>query len=315
MGPRPARVAMRALRRAVLLVGLGDGVALAADGAPVSLRGSLVVEPPRVAVGQVIAADLGVVTPPDHRIVPPEPPELAGFWVLDTQLLPVERQADRWLHRVRYRLRARAPGSVPWPDTEVRVEGPDGPAEPVSIRGRMLEVRSVLSEHPQRTAPFGLRAPPAPAAGGGRLWLGIGVGAGLTLLGLGGVRQLRRRARAPARAPRAPGAAPWARAQTELDACASVDNALAAADGAAAALRRYMAARFGADAVTRTTEELRAARPPWGARSAWPQFLGLLERLDGARFRPPARRTGAPAEILADVRAFVRDTTPPEAGP
>jgi hypothetical protein len=88
-------------------------------------------------------------------------------------------------------------------------------------------------------------------------------------------------------------------------------DSLEAADRGAVALRRYMAGRFGADAVTRTTEELAAATPPFGAQSRWPRFVSLLEDLDGIRFVPSQHgdRARERCETLLDgIESFIEET-------
>ena len=114
---------------------------------------------------------------------------------------------------------------------------------------------------------------------------------------------------------------PWVRATRELcGARASVaSDPLAAAHCVAISLRRYMAGRFGADAVARTTEELDATTPPFAATSRWPALLSILRGLDEFRFRPEGETEEGAAvsarveALLAQADALVEDTIPPEA--
>jgi hypothetical protein len=282
--------------------------------APPMTRGALVLEPPILAVGQVSEATLAVTTPPDHTLRLPEPPaELPGFWVLGVEPLPVERSDARWVHRVRVRLRARAVGPSAWPETRLAVETPDGSLQEIVVPEQPLEVVSVLAEAPDRVAPFGYSAPePPPAAGAS--WISALAGAAAALVAVALVALARRRrshvepeAREPARAPA------WDEARVALAAAAARagDDPAGAADDAAHALRRYVGRRFAAQTVARTTPELAAGPPPFGARSSWPAFLALLVRLDAARFPPDAD----PSDVGATVQqalAFVDDTEPPE---
>jgi len=295
----------------------GEAAAEDAGGtaAPVTVRGALVLEPPRVAVGQVVRAEIAVVTPPAHRVPPPEPPRIPGFWVLETRPLPVEREPGRWIHRTAVRLRAREPGPATWPAIRLPVEGPDGERRAVEIPERPLEVVSTREELPERTEPFGYAAPERP---GGRLALLVAAGAGAlaVLVGAGALALVRRRRARSARGGGEDAPAPlaaWRRAGAELDAALAAlpEDPRAATEEAARALRRYAAGRWGAPTLASTTPELEALRPPYGARSVWPRLLGVLRVLDAARFEPGPREPGELAEVLRQARRLVEETPPP----
>lgn len=308
------RRAARALFAA--LVPLATAVAAPAPPAPPELQASLVLEPPRLLLGQVALAELAISTPPGHRLRPPRLPEVPGLWVVEQAALPVEREPERWVHRTRVRLRARELGATAFPALRLEIEAPDGAVRELVLAERPLEVVSVLPELPERDAPFGLAAPAArpPGAAG---WLApAAAGAAAALAAIAAVALVRRRARARAGTARAAPPAPvWHEAQDALAAALreAPTDPRAAAGLAAAALRRYAAGRFGGDSTARTAEELAVQLPPWGARELWPELAALVRRLDDARFRPSAPPADALAAALRDAVRFVRDTTPPEA--
>jgi len=287
--------------------------------APVGVRGAVILEPPRVAVGQVVQAEIAVVTPPEHWVSPPEPPQVPGFWVLETRPRAVEREAGRWIHRIAVRLRGREVGPSAWPAMRLAVEGPDGEVGSVEIPERPLEVVSMRRELPERQEPFGWVSPPR-AEGPLPLLVAAGAGALAALATLGGVGLLRRRRaagrRSAAEATPVPLAA-WREARGELEASLAtrVADPRAGAERATLALRRYAQGRWGAPMRAATTPELESLRPPYGARSIWPRLLALLRRLDAARFEPGP---GDPAELDDAVREALRlveETPPPHVPP
>jgi hypothetical protein len=293
--------------------------------APTAPRAKLVLEPAEVGIGGVARVELAIVTPPDHHPRPFEtPPEVPGFWLLDAEALPVEKHAGRWLHRTRIRIRAREVGRFVWPEGSVAIESPDGEVATLPVGALPLEVISVKPELPGRLTPFGARPLPAPGADASRWGAAVG-GAVLALAGVALValarRRLRRRLLRPDPRPRPPSETPWLRAARELHGArtAIAGDPLAAAHLLAIALRRYMAGRFGADAMTRTTEELDAIPPPFAATSRWPAFLSILRGLDEFRFRPEGETEADAAlsarveALLAQTDALVEDTIPPEA--
>jgi hypothetical protein len=240
-----------------------------------------------------------------------------GVWVIGIEPPQLDKQPGRWVHRMQVRLRAREVGSFRWPASRVAVEAPDGQVREIELEERPFEVVSVFPEFPQQLTPFGLEAPPTREGAGVPALVAGAAGAGLALAGVAAVALVRRRraqtrrAGAPSRSALPPS---WEEAQRALDSArAELDSdPVAAADRASAALRRYVTRRFGPDAVVRTTEELAAARPPRGARSRWPTFIELLQRLDAARFRGHAVERAALATLLDDVGGFVIDSIPPE---
>jgi hypothetical protein len=311
-----------ALVAAFITSACGEAGPDAGPVAPTTTRAVWVLEPSRIAVGDVAVIELAAVTPPGHTVKPLEPPnELPGFWVLDSEAMPVLKEPSRWVHRTRLRVRARAVGRFVWPGDILQVEAPDGTLDPLVVKSLPLEVVSELAEHPERLAPYDLRDVREPAVGARTLWLATAGGAAGALACVFVAARVRRRLRtgeAPghgvASAPREP---PWIYARAALDRADAVssEDPLAAAHAVAGALRRYAAARFGADAPARTTEELENAAPPFAAASRWPAFLAILRGLDEFRFRPPVDRSAVTERLrtlAAQARAFVEETVPPE---
>jgi hypothetical protein len=306
-----------------LCAACGESQAPANLAVPVTPRATAVLEPPQIRIGDRAALEVAVVTPPGYRSPPFAPPEeVAGFEILGAEALPVEKEPSRWVHRTRVHLRAREVGGFAWPEGSVQVAAPDGAPSRLPLAPLRLEVVSVLPEMPDRMTPFGAR--PAPPRGGVKVALpAAAAGSLLTLAAIGLVALARRRIgmRAPAVAP-PPGRteAPWVAARADLDRSrgALADDPGAAADATAAALRRYMAWRFGAVTEARTTEELEIAAPPFAAISRWPIFVSLLRELDALRFPPSpsvAERSALAAQVgslLSRAEEFVEESTPPE---
>ncbi|MGH0032747.1 MAG: hypothetical protein ACQGVC_23385 [Myxococcota bacterium] len=301
----------------LLLAGCGDPAPEPVYRAPADARVAAVLEPPVVAVGEVAALDVTVVTPPGSRPKPFDLPDAVdGFFVVGREPLHVVKEPARWIHRSRLRLRAVEVGRFAFPGGSVEVEAPDGAATVHAWEPLPLEVVSILAAHPGRQAPYGVRLLPLTAADG-RGSVGAFVAGAVLALASVGVLLLVRRAGSRRRevdAPRdATRPAPWDVARAELSAArtALADDPRGALDAASAALRRYAVRRFGGDADVRTTEELGEATPPFTLTTRWPRFLALLAALDAERF--PARvdpeRAGA---VLADVEAFVESTVPNE---
>lgn len=295
-------------------------------GAPTSTRATLVLEPPRIGVGQVAELELAVVTPPGHAPRPWTPPdEVAGLWILDGETLPAEKEPARWLHRTRLRVRARAVGPTLWPAGSVEVEAPDGSLRAVAWPALAVEVTSILPELPGRTTPFGVRSTGSGARdmSPASFWGPAAAGALATLACVGLVALARRRrssGEAPAPEPLAPPPPPWTLARSDLESARALasERPFDAAHATALALRRYVERRFGARAAGRTTEELVREGPPFVAASRWPALCTILQGLDALRFRaetdPDARHALVARldDLLDEARAFVEDAIPPE---
>jgi hypothetical protein len=289
-------------------------------------RATLVLEPPRIGVGQVAELELAVVTPPGHTPRPFSPPsELPGLWLLSADRLPVEKQSTRWVHRTRLRVRARASGRFVWPASALEVEAPDGSVSALTVAEVPVEVVSILPDYPDRFTPFGVRRPAPAAQRGGNAWGPAAAGALAALAGVGLVALARRRRGSAQEARPEPSAAraepPWSRAREDLAEARkhAAGDPFAGAHATSRALRRYVARRFGADAIGRTSEELSTATPPFGARSRWPACVAILRGLDELRFLPESDRSvrealaARVAALLVEAEAFVEDSTPPEA--
>jgi hypothetical protein len=287
---------------------------------PLSLRASVVIEPPRIEIGDLFDVEVAVVTPPGHHVPPaPVPKAIPGITVVAAERPDVVREAERWVHRQRFRARARATGQFVWPALELTVEAPDGALTRVPAAERPFEVASLLAEQPERREPFSLRSARLPEAPGAGPWLPALLGSVFTLAALalaGWVRRLR----APAPGETAPAPPLDARAEAARLALAAFERArarggepAAAADLASVALRRWAAERFRHPALCAASTEELASRPaPFllGGRHA--ALVALLQELDALRF-PPAGpgAAGALAGALDRARDFVRDASGP----
>jgi hypothetical protein len=280
--------------------------------APTHARAMLLLEPASLGVGEVGVVEVAVVTPPDHPMRPfKPPPSIPGLWLLAVEPTRVERHPGRWIQRTRVRVRAREVGRFTWPEGQVEVEDPEGTVATLSLAPLDFEIASVLPEYPDRLAPFGVRGLPEPNPV--PAWLAGGAGAGLSLALVAVITLVLRRRRKtidPQPPPREP---PWVTGRRDIErarTCLAHDP-LEAADRGAVALRRYMARRFGADAVARTTQELAAATPPFGGRSQWPRFVSLLEDLDDLRFVPNESSDRARERcerLLDEIARFIDET-------
>lgn len=306
-----------------------DRAAAAASGSPLTpgtdvdpppghSDAEIVLEPAILALGGTAIADVVLSTPPGYamRLVDPVP-ELPGVWTLESRLLPVERGADRWIHRLRIRVRAREVGAFDWPGLRLAVDGPDGTREALDVAGRRIEIASSLALRAPSEGPFGLRAPGLPNAGTDP-WVPALVGslATLALLGLVAlVRRERRKRSASQRVDlagdaRTP-AQPAARALLETAReCADADPVAAAALVARAA-RRLLADLTHEIPVAMATEELARRNAPYVVRSRWPRWLALLADLDRLRFeRAPREAHARTRAALLEAGALIDDTEP-----
>jgi hypothetical protein len=317
-------VTARALRPALLAMAAalacgGEPEAPARPVAPTSLRGGIVIEPPRLTIGETARVEIAVITPPEHRVPPLAPPErLEGLWVLASEPPLVERSPGRWVHRLGYQVRARATGRFAWPAQTVRVTAPDGSASSLELDERPFEVVEVGPDFPDQESFFSYRTP-APEAAQRGFWLPALAGAFFALAGVAlllFVRRVRRQ-RAPALELRSSGRPPaaWRTAQAALASAAALvaDDRIRAADIASAALRLYAARRFGHPALARTTEELERVEPVSGRLAArrWPELLALLRDLDAVRFAAAsgeAREAERVARAIAEARAWLTRT-------
>lgn len=294
-----------------LLVGVALGAAFAAraesslpGAVGPGVRGALALEPGTIRAGDTAVMEVVVATPPGHAVRPvTPPPELPGFWILGAEPLPVEKSDGRWIHRTRFTIRARELGQFAWPAQPVEIEAPDGSAQRLVIEGRPLEVVSVQARFPGRSAPFGYREPPSSAGGGpGGTRLGAaaaGFGAGLATAGALALALRIRRKRpdrvSHAEPPRSASPAPGALAREALAGAQRLAafSPVAAANDAAAALRRYGGARFGRDLSAMTTPEIAARAVAPGEERAWRELAATLSDLDLARFDGDVSTAGA----------------------
>jgi hypothetical protein len=284
-----------------------------------TLRATLVLEPPRIEIGDVFEVEVAVVTPPGYRVAPAQVPKaVPGIAIMDAALPSVSQEPGRWVHRQRFRARARATGPFRWPALELDVEGPGGERGRVVAAERPFEVVSLLAEQPERRSPFSFRSPRLEDAPGRGPWLPALFGSLMTLAALGLLSLVRRVRSAEAHA----GAgAPAAGADDEgsaevlaaLHAAEAEEDAVHGADLASEALRAWAAERFLAPRLrSATTEELAGLAPPFLLTTRWAALRTVLEALDAVRF--PPRRGGARAELgraLARARALVADAGRP----
>jgi hypothetical protein len=317
--------ALALVATAVALAAGCDGTDRATSRAVASpkSRAALVIEPSILRIGDVATAELVVVTPPDHRVLPFAPPDVPGVWLLELTPEPPEIREQRWVHRTRIRVRPRDIGVYSWPDSQVVVEKTDGVRLTLEVPGRRFEVTSVLPQHADRTAPFGLRGPPG-GSGGSGFWLGALAGAGATALALLLLIAGRRLGRSTnGEAPDAHEVATeadrdlWSWAERELAAArAGAGDPNLAANAGAKLLRRFMARRFDVATEAQTTQELAATEPLLGARTLWPEFVRILGRLDDQRFRPAegldeVATREAVTRILGALARFLIESEPP----
>jgi len=317
-----ARIALASLCGLAWIVACepeGAGV----EGIPVpenlsASRGVLILEPPRLEIGDVASLELVVVTPPHCRVLPAELPPTPGLWVLERREDPVERAGGRWIHRTRLRVRPRELGRHEWPALVVLVEDDGGRRSPVAIEGRSFEVVSILPQLPARAGPFGPQSPEPPET---RTWsslLAAALGAGALALGFGIRRALRwRGARKDKSVPASLDtgtSTPWEWARDGLEAAQALarQDPRSAATAGARLMRGYVDRRYGTDIRGATTDELATGTPRWFLRSRWPQLLEIFRALDHERFRPdaasPQERSRRVCAVLESAQRFVAES-------
>jgi hypothetical protein len=258
------------------------------------------------------------VTPPGHRVAPAQVPKaVPGLVIVDAERPSVEQEPGRWVHRQRFRARARSTGPFRWPALELGVEGPDGTRQSVTAPERPFEVVSLLEEQPERRTPFSFRSPRSAGDSGGP-WLPALLGSLFTLAALGLVALVRRvRGGGEAPAGLAPALelehAETAAVLAALHEAEAEADPVRAADLASEALRGWAAERFRAPLLRwATTEELAARRPPFLLITRYAALVAALEALDALRF-PPRRDDAGPelGKALARARAFVAGAASP----
>lgn len=264
---------------------------------PASLRATVVLEPPRIEIGDLFTVEVAVVTPPGHRVAPaPVPKAIPGLAIVDASLPSVDHEPGRWVHHQRFRARASATGPLRWPALEIGVEAPDGSRLSVIAAERPFEVVSLLAEHAERRSPFSFRRPRLDRPSRGP-WLPALLGSLATLAALAlvsGVRRVRRRlplVSGPADGTPYDEAAAAAVLAALQRAEAEADDPVHAADLASEALRSWAAERFRAPRLrSATTEELAREAPPFLLSTRYRALLAVLEALDALRF-PPLRES------------------------
>ncbi len=283
--------------------------------APPALGVSLILEPDVLHIGEVVTAEISVLTPPDHRVLKVVPTKIPGLALLGIRTLEPERSAQRWLHRTRLRLRPETLGPHEWPAGFVEVEDAEGTIHRLTVPARPFEIASLQDRFAGRKEPFGLEEPAqgkADATGG----FGRGVAVGVTLSLLAGLctwgvrRRIERPAYRVAQRDEPPAVDLFDWTDGELREALEVLEAdpRRAASAGAHLLRVYMARRFGSETEASTTEELEARTPALAERSLWPDFVRILHRFDDERFRPARVATLAARPESGRVLAALEDT-------
>ena len=260
---------------------------------PAQLSATVVIEPPRIEVGDAFWVEIAVVTPPDHHVpLAPVPKAIDGLWILDAERPELDRQRGRWIHHQRFRARARAVGSFQWPSLELPVEGPGGGVHVLTVPARPFTVVSLLAEHPAQRSFFSYREPQQEADSRGGPWLPALVGA-LFALGAVGLVSWVRRARSDGIAFSPGGVLPppsehTAHAIAALRrAAAAQGDPVHAANLASLALRAWAAERGRSPALrAATAEELAVRTAPPALASRYEGFVALVLELDALRFPP-----------------------------
>jgi len=282
---------------------------------PAALRASVVLEPPRIEIGDLFTVEVAVVTPPDHRVAPVQVPKAApGLVIVDAELPSVDREPGRWVHRQRFRARARATGPLVWPELALGVETPAGERVTVTAAARPFEVVSLLAEHPERRSPFSFRAPSGAGEPGRGPWLPALLGSLFTLAALGLIALVRRVRSRPEPDASLAHEASDARAERLLAALRRAEgeaDLVRAADVASEAFRAWAAERFRAPRLRRaTTEELAVSAAPYLLSLRYPAFLAVVQAFDALRFPPPRAQADELRAALARARDFLSGGSP-----
>jgi len=281
---------------------------------PAAFRAVVVLEPPRIEIGDPFTVEIAVVTPPGHRVAPaPVPKAVEGLWILDAERPSVDREPGRWVHHQRFRARARSTGPFAWPALELGVEGPDGTRRIVTAPERPFEVSSLLEEHPEQRSFFSYRPPRLVDAEGSGPWLPALLGALFALAGVALFSLVRRVRSASDAATLALAEGPGSSAAEDealaalAGAEAALDDPRHALDLASGALRGWAATRARAPGLrAASSEELAEAKAPFLLSTRYAPFVALVRELDALRF--PPLETDAPArarDAIARTAAFV----------
>jgi hypothetical protein len=296
------------------LAGLDAGPARgepASPPIPAQPSATVVIEPPRIEIGDPFLVEIAVVTPPDHVVAPaPVPRATPGLWILDAERPSVDRQAGRWVHRQRFRARARATGAFTWPACEVAIEGPGGAKSVLQAPERPFVVSSLLDEHPEQRSFFSYREPRLGTANERGPWLPALVGALLALGGVGLFSWVRhaRLAAAAARAGAAEpaGGDPATGALEALRRAGESADPVRAADLACAAVRDWAAERSRMPGLrAATAEELAARPPPFLIATHYETLVAVVRELDALRFPPRQPEAARVRQAIARARELV----------
>ncbi|MCP5060392.1 MAG: hypothetical protein GY937_27150 [bacterium] len=282
---------------------------------------TLILEPPRLEIGETATLEVAIAVQPGTRVGPvPSPDEIPGVWILGIDGPSMSSTPLRDIHHTRFRIRAREVGSFTWPASDVQIVRPDGKKRRLEIPARSFRVRSVVRDVPGQLTFFSYRDSPLLGERGeaSGVVLPALVGAALALAGVGLFALVRRARAVPQGSELEAGTeqAPWRATQAALAAASEIaeSDLPRAADMASAALRVFVDQRFRTNTTRATSEELRGCKRPFLLTTRWDKLLDLLERLDGLRFppRPSDLEVGVQAlrELIGEVQAFVADAVP-----
>jgi len=282
---------------------------------------TLILEPPRLEIGETATLEVAIVVPPGTRVGPvPSPDEIPGIWVLGIDGPSMSSSLERDVHLTHFRIRAREVGSFTWPATHVQIVRPGHPEQRLEIPARSFRVRSVVKDVPGQLTFFSYRESTRLGDRGEvrGVVLPALVGAALALAGVGLVVLVRRARALPKTSGMEPkrDEAPWRATQAALAAASEIagNDLPRAADMASAALRVFVDRRFRTHTTRATSEELRGRKPPFLLTTRWERLLDLLERLDALRFPPRSGdlQVGVHAlrNVIEEIQAFVTDAVP-----